>query len=352
MKLFKCQNCDHPVYFDNTYCGHCHCKLGFDPVSMEMLSLKPEIEDNWVNIKSGKAFRYCKNHSHDVCNWLIAAEDKNEFCRACQHNRVIPNLAEKEFLERWNKVEQAKRRLIYSLIKWKLPLISKLESEDGGLVFDFKSDEYGPEGKQVLTGHAMGVITINIAEADDVEREMAKKQMDEVYRTLLGHFRHEVGHYYWERLIAQSQWLEGFRNIFGNEELNYGKAMDNYYQNGPKPNWQIEYISAYATMHPWEDWAETWAHYMHIVDTLETAFYFGIGVDPRQQQTGDWLKSKVDENAYDCSDFQRILDMWMPLSIALNSVSRSMGAQDPYPFVINSKVIEKLSFIHKVIKSV
>jgi hypothetical protein len=89
---------------------------------------------------------------------------------------------------------------------------------------------------------------------------------------LLGHFRHEVGHYFWDRLVATDpHQLEEFRVLFGDDRQDYGEALKRHYDEGAPANWQDTYISMYATMHPWEDFAETWAHYLHIVDTLETA---------------------------------------------------------------------------------
>src|SRR5262249_19955298 len=158
----------------------------------------------------------------------------------------------------------AKHRLAYQLLRMKLPVISKLQNEQTGLVFDFKANGSSHDSERVMTGHDNGVITINIQEADDIEREMARRQMDEVYRTLLGHFRHEIGHYYWDRLIANTSNLEKCKSLFGDDTLDYSKALQKHYNEGTPPNWNQNYISMYATTHPWEDWAETWAHYMHI----------------------------------------------------------------------------------------
>ncbi|WP_114748524.1 zinc-binding metallopeptidase family protein [Pleomorphovibrio marinus] len=352
MQLFNCDHCGHPVYFDNVRCDNCGHSLGFDPERMLMLSLVAEEGGKWRSPASGKLFKYCANQTHDVCNWLIPMEKDSQYCMACELNRVIPNLTNPIYADRWRKIEQAKHRLVYALLKWGLPITGKFKDTDSGLIFDFKADDHLPEGERILTGHAMGVITLNIAEADDVEREMAKKQMDEVYRTVLGHFRHEVGHYYWEQLVLDSPWIDGFHLLFGDERQSYQACLDYYYRNGPQKDWGNSFISPYATMHPWEDWAETWAHYMHIVDTLETAYSFGLQVQPRRKKQGDWLSTHVEENAYTCKDFQTIISMWMPLSIAMNSMNRSMGARDLYPFVLSAPVVEKLSFIHRVIHGV
>jgi hypothetical protein len=350
MQLFKCDHCNHPVYFDNAYCNNCGSTLGFFPEKMEMLALKVPDEGSFISHNYGISLNFCFNYSHDVCNWVIPADQSNPFCPACQLNGIIPNLSKSEYRDRWKVIEQAKHRLVYTLLRWQLPIVSKSEDWQGGLIFNFKSDDHMPAGDRVLTGHADGVITMNIAEANDVEREMAKKQMAEVYRTVLGHLRHEVGHYYWERLVMNSELLWEFRELFGDERQSYQTALENQYQHGPPADWGNSFISSYATMHPWEDWAETWAHYLHIVDTLETAYSFGTKIHPRMEQTGKWLSSDVDENAYYCKDFNKIIGMWIPLSVALNSLNRSMGAKDIYPFVINPSVIKKLAFVHRVIQ--
>src|SRR5437868_9942335 len=127
-----------------------------------------------------------------------------------------------------------------------------------------------------MTGHKDGIVTMKVEEADDVTRVRVRTQMREPYRTLLGHFRHETGHYYWDRLIANSDWLEPFRGLFGDERASYAEALDRHYQQGAPLDWQPQYVSAYATMHPWEDWAETWAHYLHMMDAVDTALGFGM----------------------------------------------------------------------------
>jgi hypothetical protein len=352
MQLFKCDQCGHPVYFDNTFCSKCHNLLGFDGISLKMISLQPQEDGSMAAAKLGQKYHYCINHNHSVCNWVIPDSSTAAICIACAPNRTVPNTSNPEHLERWKTIEQAKHRLIYALLKWKLPVKSKIIAPESGLAFDFKSDECLPEGQRVLTGHASGVITMNIAEADDVEREMAKKDMDEVYRTVLGHFRHEIGHYYWDQLIAGSVYLDEFRALYGDERTSYQEALDRYYKQGAPSDWNENYISAYATMHPWESWAETWAHYMHITDTLETAYSFGLDIKPLVAPMGAGMSATIDQNAYDCKDFKKIFNCWLPLSFMMNSLNRSMGARDIYPFVINPRVKEKLEFIHKVIHSI
>ncbi len=349
MKLFKCDNCGQLLYFENSRCEKCGHSLGFLPEALNLFTLAGE-EDNHFTIwgkPNGIKYRYCENHQYNVCNWLIPAEDDAQFCKACSFNRTIPNISNAEYRLRWTTIETAKHRLIYSLLKLKLPLYSKIVDEQAGLLFDFMADEKG-SGQRILTGHDNGLITINIAEADDIEREMMRKSMDEVYRTVLGHFRHEVGHYYWDRLIDNTPNLDGYRALFGDERKDYSEALNEHYNNGTPANWNNEFISAYATMHPWEDWAETWAHYLHIIDTVETAYAYGMSVHPAIASNASLLNADINIDPYETPDFNKVLTLWFPLTFALNSLNRSMGLHDVYPFIIPPKVVEKLLFIHKV----
>jgi hypothetical protein len=223
-----------------------------------------------------------------------------------------------------------------------LPLATKVEDPDG-LAFDFLAD--GPE--PVFTGHDNGLITINLAEADDAERERRRHQMGEPYRTLLGHFRHEIAHYYWTRLVENSPSLEQFRDLFGDEQRDYGGALQNYYSWGAPADWPERFVSAYASSHPWEDFAETWAHYFHMVDTLETANAFGLIVKPKVSQS---VAARLDFNPLG-SDMDRLIEAWLPLTFAVNSINRSMGLHDLYPFVLSPPAIAKLAFVHERIRA-
>ncbi|RPD49952.1 hypothetical protein DNI29_03920 [Hymenobacter sediminis] len=350
MKLFKCTHCGQLVYFENTHCERCHSPLGFDAQQQQLVALEPRQEQRFVlyGHSNESLYSYCANHAHEVCNWLVPAGSHTEFCVACQLNRTIPKLTEPGHIARWQELEKAKHRLVFSLLQLGLPVISKTENEETGLAFDFLANEQKPEGEKVMTGHDNGLITINIAEADSVEREMARKSMDEVYRTVLGHFRHEVGHYYWERLIEHTNWLAEYRQLFGDEQEDYGEALKKHYDQGPPADWAEHYISAYATTHSWEDWAETWAHYLHIMDTLQTAYAFGLSVNPRRATDEQNLDAAITEDPYGVADFNRVMEMWLPLSFAMNSLNRSMGQPDSYPFIIAPDVVRKLDFIHRV----
>jgi hypothetical protein len=201
----------------------------------------------------------------------------------------------------------------------------------------------------VVTGHANGLITISLAEADDAERERQRHRMAEPYRTLLGHFRHEIAHYYWSRLIAGSPRLQEFRGLFGDEREDYAAALQRHYANGPPADWPTHFVTAYASAHPWEDFAETWAHYFHMIDTLEIAHAFGLTVRPRLSKGAD-MATRIDFDPYH-AEMDRIIEAWLPLTFAVNSINRSMGLPDLYPFVLAPTVIAKLTFVHDRIRA-
>jgi len=444
MKLYSCSHCKNQLYFENNVCLVCQHMVGFDAASLSMLTLVENGSGGLADIRDAKGlYRWCENATHGTCNWLIPAADPSAFCIACQLNRTIPELSEGENLARWKKIEVAKHRLVYSLLRLKLPVVAKQqrdepltasipdgtanagsagtpvtatgptgkqgsgatgispagdsgntgvmekvkgpavaegpgemngmnkrnapvpaegpaardantgngttgplpaaqEMEDTGIAFDFMAD-ISPD-KRVMTGHDHGVITLNIEEADEAERVRNKLDLGEKYRTLLGHFRHEIGHYYWDILISDRPPLDGYRKIFGDERQDYGEALKTYYATGAPADWPDHFISPYASSHPWEDWAETWSHYMHLMDTLETAYAFGIGIHLPKTNT----PTTDIRDPYTLSNFDTILRMWLPLTFAVNSLNRSMGHADFYPFVISPAVTEKLRYIHQI----
>ena len=352
MKLFNCDQCHNLTYFENAHCTHCGATLGFLPGALRLAAIEPE-GALW-RVKGepeGPRWRQCGHYrDRGVCNWMVAAEDDSDFCLACRLNRTIPDLSIEGNLQLWQKLELEKRRLIYALLQLNLPLEPQ-QAGPAGLAFDFLADTAPAfnERSRVTTGHAQGLITINIAEADPVVRERMRNEMAEPYRTVLGHFRHESGHYYWDRLIQGSDQLEPWRALFGDERLDYTLALENHYRQGPMADWSEHYVSAYAASHPWEDWAETWAHYLLMVDTLETAHHFGLrtrplaAVDPSLN-----LDDQLD--AYTEPDFGEIFDHWVALTIALNSLNRSLGHEHAYPFVLSQTVQEKLAFVHRLVR--
>lgn len=353
MKLFQCTNCKNTVVFENNACVNCGHLLGYSSYYSKIVSLNSTMSKWQLPELENKTYVYCKNHQYNVCNWLVDVSRESEFCLACSLNRTIPDILDDDHLEKWKHIEIAKHRLVYQLLRFRLPVVSKMNNDENGLCFDFLAKEdLSEEFKDVKTGHANGVITLLISEADPVVREQIKKQMSERYRTLLGHFRHEVGHYYWDRLIRDnSDLLNNFRNVFGNESLPYSNALANYYNNGPQAHWQQSFISRYASSHPWEDWAETWSHYLHLTDVLETAYNFGLKSSPKITAKKN-LKMNASFDPYLETSFKKVLDTGIPLLFALNSMNRSMGEDDPYPFIISEPVKKKLEFIHNLLKGI
>lgn len=347
MRLFQCEACGQMLHFENRRCERCGHDLGYLPDVNELTALEPE-EGAFRSLLDGQRYRFCANAAHDACNWLLPEQSEEEFCRGCRHNRTVPDLSVPVNLEKWLKMERAKHRLIYSLLQLGLPLESNKDRE-GGLCFDFLADRREEdEVKRVMTGHDEGLITIALAEADDVERERRRTDLGEPYRTLLGHFRHEVGHYYWNRLVRDEHHLEACRAVFGDERVSYEEALEAHYANGPAPDWQANFVSSYATSHPWEDFAETFKHYIHIVDTLEMAQAFGMRVRPNLDHADDF-EACLEANPYRADTIKQLIDDWLPLTVALNSLNRCLGMADAYPFVLSEAVIQKLCFINDLV---
>jgi hypothetical protein len=346
VKLFSCQACGQVLFFENIRCEHCGHVLGYLPDKSTVSALEPLEGEAWSALANPEnPYKFCQNYVHGVCNWMVPVGDVTGFCAACRHNHVIPDLSAPGNNLLWARIEAAKRRLFYTLMRLHLPLENRLDNPERGLAFDFLADEYQSHAQGVMTGHDNGLITLALREADDAVREKVRGEMSEPYRTLLGHFRHESGHYFWDRLIGgDEQKLEEFRALFGDEREDYNAALQRHYSEGAPAFWQNEFVSVYATTHPWEDFAETWAHYLHIVDTLESARAFGIKVKPRIPHNE--LSAVVDFDVHNATRMAQLIDAWLPIAFAVNSLNRSMGLPDLYPFVLAPRAIEKLTFVH------
>lgn len=324
MKRFACPECRAEVHFDNSTCVACRTPLAYDSAAARFVAL------------NGPAA--CANRDLAACNWL--AQPGARFCAACRHNRTVPDTAQGANKANWRAIEQAKRYLFYSLLRWDLPRPTRQDRPDG-LAFDFLADT---GASRVMTGHANGLITLNIAEGDDAEREARRTAMGEPYRTLIGHMRHEIGHFYWQILVRDGGPLDRCRAVFGDDRADYAAALRRHYTRGAPAGWSKRFISAYATAHPWEDFAETWAHYIHIVDASETAHAFGMALRDLSGQT-----TEMTTNPYLKTDLSDTLADWVPLTVAMNALNRSIGQPDFYPFVLSGAVKAKLAFIHDLI---
>jgi hypothetical protein len=352
-RSFRCQ-CGRPVFFRNSQCLACGAALGFEPTLGEVRALMTVPGDTMLRLAQdgdGPTYRRCANSDSPAgCNWLVPAGDTSPYCVACRLNRTIPDLSDGDNQRYWRAIEVAKRRLVAQLVALGLPVRSKLDEDpERGLMFDLLRPP--PGGARVLTGHASGLITLNVEEADDAKREKIRHDLHEPYRTLLGHFRHEVGHYYWDRLVWRSNWLEPFRTLFGDERADYAAALKANYKSGPPADWADRFISSYASTHPWEDWAETWAHYLHVVDSLGTALGFGLDADDLEAEVEPF--TRADLHAPDDPDAERflyLLNSWLEMTTVLNELARSMGQPDFYPFVMSRPVVAKLQFVHLVVR--
>ena len=361
MRNFHCV-CGNTIYFESTKCLVCGRALGFLPQQLQVCAIEPQDDTRWRALApatSGRLWRQCRNYREEkVCNWMVSEDEAEPYCLACRLNNLIPNLTDPRNRVLWARVEQAKQRLLYTLYSLGLPVVGRNRDSQQGLAFEFLQDPVAvteftdvAAGHSVLTGHRSGLITINIAEADPSAREVMREKMGEQYRTLLGHFRHEIAHYYWDSLIRDTEWHAPFRELFGDERINYDQALHRYYSEGPVPDWQKSFVSAYASAHPWEDWAETWAHYLHMVDTLETAHDYGFTIGGRALRPPVPASAAVEQRAAapyaSTARFEDLLHDWAQLTLALNSLNRSMGLPDAYPFALTESAATKLRFVHQ-----
>jgi hypothetical protein len=295
------------------------------------------------------SYKRCARAHLAACNWLVSEPDQ-DLCLSCRLTEAAPELRRDDDLQAFAKAEAAKRRLIFQLRDLRLPYVERIDDPEQGLgfVFGFRS-----ESAPIMTGHLDGLITLDLSECDNAHRERLRAAFGEPYRTLLGHFRHEIGHYYWNLLIADSAHLQRFRAQFGDERESYAAALERNYKQPRSFNWSDRYVSAYAASHPWEDWAETFAHYLHIRDTLQTAANFGLHVSPSAPAVAP-LDGKLTACASEDvakRDFATVIAEWLPLTYAFNAANRSMGKEDLYPFVLAKTVIEKLGFVHELVRA-
>ena len=347
--------CEQPIFFHNSKCLACNAELGYIPEIARLRTLRPaEAPGAWKpdgDEDPTHTYRRCANFDTVAgCNWLVPAHDTNPLCRSCRLNRTVADLVDADNQRYWRAIENNKRLLVAQLLGLDLPVLSKVsEDSASGVAFDLLRST--ADGLRVLTGHASGLITLNIEEADDSKREKIRHDLHEPYRTLLGHFRHEIGHYYWDRLIVGTKWHEPFRELFGDERADYAAALKTNYENGPPPDWAARHISSYASTHPWEDWAETWAHYLHVVDGLDTALSFGLTAEDLNLEVERYQREDLySPDDDDAKNMLALLNGWLELTMVLNELARSMGQHDFYPFVMSRPVVKKLHFVELVVK--
>jgi hypothetical protein len=347
---FLCPHCGQRLAFENSRCLSCGNDLGFDLTTREFIILlaasavgSAVTADDSEGDRSGAvdapaaAVARCSNAQVAICNWVVPVDAASDLCASCALTRTRPSDADAVGLIEFAEAEAAKRRLVLELTELGLPIVGRDRDPNGGLCFDLLSSNDAP----VITGHDQGVITVDLAESDDVHREQLRISMDEPYRTLLGHFRHEIGHYYFTVLVRSASDQTQFTELFGDPDQDYQQALDRHYSHGAPEGWQNRFVSSYATMHPAEDWAETFAHYLHIRDTIDTAAAFGLA------PSGATLERPLTGNV----GFDRIIELWLPLSWALNMINRSMGHSDLYPFVLPPAALDKMRIVHNLVNS-
>jgi hypothetical protein len=347
MRVFTCDNCGQLVFFENSRCLRCHSPLGYVHQRRDVIALTEVDNDHLVDLGNPvRTWQRCATEIVTGCNWLVPA-GSNALCESCELTRTRPADDDPEGMAELVRGEMAKRRLVFQLAELGLAVSPRDEDAGRGLAFDLLSSTE----TKVITGHDDGVITLDLAEADDEHREHLRQQLNEPYRTLLGHFRHEIGHYYWPILVDQQDVLDACRALFGDEREDYAAAVKRHYSASQDDDrsWVQTRISRYAAMHPYEDWAETFAHYLHILDTLQTADSFGLGAtSPGTNHRG--LRPNAHPTRPDSSvSFGDVIDHWLELSYALNQINRSMGHDDLYPFVLAAPVIRKLAFVDHMV---
>ncbi len=339
VRNFSCDNCGALVFFEDFTCGTCGETLSFRPDLLDMAVVR----DGASASKHGR-WLPCVNRFWQ-CNWLVHEDAGSGECDSCRITREQPASDDTIALEQLAKAGFSKRRLLFQLYELRLPVIPFYEVATHGLAFDLLSSA---TGERVVTGHLNGVITLDLEEVNDPYREGLRVALNEPYRTMLGHFRHEIGHYYWQLLVGDTPRIESFRALFGDEQQSYQDAIRRHYSQGAPEGWRENFISEYATMHPWEDFAECFAHYLHMRDTLQTAAATGLEVDAADthRELGDGLyQPRLD---YTGADFAEVLATWSVFTVAFNEINRSMGMSDVYPFTLSPAVVTKLAWVHEL----
>ncbi|MDP9118368.1 MAG: putative zinc-binding peptidase [Actinomycetota bacterium] len=349
MRAFSCGTCRSLIFFENSVCITCGSRLGFHRPSSQLVVLANDHEVLTYLDEDGRLYRPCANRKLAECNWLAEQSAEDGLCDCCELTRTRPADGDTVALAAFARTEAAKRRLVFQLDFLGLPTTSRTIDPERGLAFDLLSSTQGP----VTTGHDQGLITIDLAEGNDAHREALRVRLAEPYRTLLGHLRHEVGHWYWAVLIDSNPFYDQFHALFGDERADYAGALAEHYSSAAGDDWMGSYVSHYAAAHPWEDWAETFAHYLHIRDTLQTCAAWGVSIaGPDLDLSVAWDAQLAALPTEEADEFGGIVRTWLPLTYALNAVNRSMGKDDLYPFVLPPMVLEKLRFVHVVVSAV
>ncbi len=328
MKTGRCR-CGNRIFFNNHRCLTCDAVLGHCLPCGSLTSFSDDKQSSICDT-CGTVVHACTNQSHGVCNSFN--KSPNTLCRFCEFTSVIPPLKQPESVRRWAMMESAKRRLLSQLEDLSLPPFIDDVQQTHPLSFEFLENSVDACGqtKNVTTGHEHGLITINLAEADSVHRERLRVDLGEPQRTLIGHMRHEIGHYIdwsWACRMAADE----YRALFGDpDSIDYSEAMKRHYDEGPPSNWANHYVSAYATMHPWEDFAETVNVYLDIMAIATTATELG--------------QSELDLSA--TADAGQLVSSVLKIVVEVSEYNFDLGLMPLLPERIPPAVIEKLAYVH------
>jgi hypothetical protein len=327
MRLLSCPVCQQQVYFDNTVCLNCSSEVAFAPDLLQMVAV-------------GGSHRNCVQRlTPEACNWAIEPTDPIERCRSCRLTGADSVVGADALRAR---AEAAKRRVLYTLLQLGVPFAPKFADDDmKGLRFVWTLPD---PGTPIFTGHKDGTIVLNLNEADDAHREATRVSFGEPQRTVLGHLRHELSHFLFQRFVDGWPELTTFRDIFGDERADYTAALQQHYEQGPRADWQQFFVSAYASSHPWEDWAETCAHYLLMVEAVDTAAAWGL-----QLSLAGGEHVHPDRTAATAPVERLVIDHWLPMARFLNAMSRSLGLPDSYPYLLPPPVLGKLRFVQEML---
>ncbi|KAA5539180.1 hypothetical protein FYK55_24995 [Roseiconus nitratireducens] len=329
MRNFDCR-CGAALFFHSEQCVRCKSATAMC-ANCRQVAAVDDLNDGTVQCSNcGTHMRFCGNRVQNaICNGGVRAESADALCRYCSLNQIVPDLSMPGNREKWLSIERAKHRVLYDVDRIGFPIITDAGDGRAILRFEFKSSTAEP----VTTGHTSGLITMNIAEADSVQREQTRVQFGEPQRTLVGHFRHELGHYFWDVCVNPSR-LDEYRQLFGDERNpDYVTAQQQYYSGGPPDDWWTTYVSEYATMHSWEDFAETFNAYLDMIAIVGTSAHFH--------------RLRVDADV-DGGDFQQLLTAYQDIGIVANELNRDMGMLDLVPEVFTPPVVQKMRFVHSL----
>lgn len=333
-RVERCPQCDHRVFLDDLHCLNCGAELVYEPmVGGFALAVCP-----------------CLHRDERQCNWAAAADDApaadtvtapvgstgpaddapaaacRQPCAACR--RITVSVQAAETPELVAAFCAAIRRTLRRL-------------HDGFGIDERRIDpplrfalERSVSDWAVTIGHTDGLITLDVAEADPLHRESQRTALGEPYRTPLGHVRHEVGHWVWAAAVAPCPGaLDEFRSRFGDEQVDYQAALSEHYQQDDDGSWRQDWISRYAAAHPWEDFAESTAHVLHLDDVLHTA---AVGrLAPAAE-----------------GSFTARYTAWTELVVELNEVTRAMGEDDLYPFAPPPAAVDKMHLAERLLRSI